>query len=150
MIDSSAMKSDGVEASGGVTRDAFERGIRMTLAARIGLVALLVGAATGCAARSDSYYARDVQALLETKGSDVSNCWSGVRATDPAAAGRVTVNFRVEEDTGNITNAALNAEETSASEAVSQCVLNSLQGLALQPGDNRPANAKYTWELPAP
>lgn len=122
----------------------------MTLAVRMGLVALLVGAATGCAARSDDFYAKDVKALLETKGQSVADCWAKVRSTDPAAAGTVTVTFRVEEDSGNITNAAVDAAQTTAPEPVSQCVVASLEGLALQPGDNRPANATYTWELKAP
>lgn len=119
-------------------------------AVRLGLVALLISAAAGCAARSDDFYARDVKALLETKGQSVTDCWMGVRASDPAAAGTVTVTFRVEEDTGNITGAAVDAANTTAAEPVSQCVIASLDGLALQPGDNRPANATYTWEFTAP
>lgn len=121
----------------------------MTRAVQIGLFALFVASATGCAARSDGIYADDVRALLETKGQSVSDCWAGVQTADATAAGTVTVTFRVEEDTGNISNAAVDPAQTTAPEAVSQCVIASLEGLALQPGDNRPANATYTWELPA-
>ncbi len=119
----------------------------MTRAVRIGLFALFIASATGCAARSDGIYADDVRALLETKSQSVSDCWANIRRADPAAAGTVTVTFRVEESTGLISNAAVEPSRTTAPEAVSQCVVASLEGLALQPGDNRPANATYTWEL---
>lgn len=117
----------------------------------IGLVGLMTFSA-GCAGaiRSDDIYSREVKELLETKGGQVSNCWGDARKTDPTAMGTVTVTFRVAEDTGAIENPAVDASGTTAPEPIQQCVLASLEGLALSPPDTRPANATYVWELGAP
>lgn len=119
-----------------------------TLFGFLALTTLLAGCSF--AARSDDVYERDVKTLLETKGEMVANCWGEVRKTDEQAQGTVTVKFRVVEDTGALESPEIDPTGTTASEPVQQCVLQSLDGLVLEPPDNRPAVATYVWELGAP
>lgn len=108
----------------------------------VGLVALGTLSA-GCAMRSDDIYAKDVQKVLETKGSDLAQCHAAALQSDPSAAGTVVVHFKVKEDTGEFTDPAVVPDKTTAPPALQQCVVQALPGLKLQPADNRPADANY-------
>ena len=46
-----------------------------------------------------------------------------------------------------ISNAEIDTEQTTAPEALGKCVLDALDGLALDPPDECPATATYTWEF---
>ena len=117
-----------------------------TLLIPLGIVAL---ASAGCAVRSDNIYQEDVTKVLMSKADYLSSCHGEALKSDPGAAGSVVVKFRVEEDSGNFTNAAVEPSTTTAPESLQQCTLTALDGLVLEPGDNRPANATYEIVFPS-
>ncbi len=97
----------------------------------------------GCAARSDNIYQDDVTKVLLTKADSLSACHGEALKSDPAAGGTVTLTFKVEEDSGNFSGAAVDSAATNAPEALQQCAISAVAGLTLEPGDNRPAAARY-------
>lgn len=113
----------------------------------LGVVALLA-MGTGCAVRSDSIYAKDVEALLETRGPQVSQCYGEILKANPSVAGTVAVRLTVEEDTGAVVNPSIESGQTTAPQELQQCVLSSLAGLTLQPPDtSRPGTGVYVWNF---
>jgi hypothetical protein len=110
-----------------------------------GLLGALATGSAACAARSDGIYQQDVLTVLEGKGGMVADCVGQAQAAGAAAEGVVTVNFNVEADTGNFVNPSIDGASTTAPAPLQQCVIQSLAGLVLEPGDDRPANARYCW-----
>lgn len=114
--------------------------------------ALLVACAalSGCSmsyyARSPEDYRQATRALLESKESTFKQCYEGVLASTPNAAGSVAVEFVVEEKTGKIlTPKSLPA--STAPEPLQECVVNGLNGLALDPPDQRKGLATMTFDF---
>ena len=120
----------------------------------LGLVVLGVAtSACSITARSPDQYRDDTQALLQTRREQIGSCYDVALKTYPTSAGRVTVRFTVEEDTGKITSLAIDDAASSAPPALRECVLRALGGLALAPPDARPGDATFVWEFspsPAP
>ena len=118
--------------------------------AAICLLALLAGA-VGCsfqyAKRDGESYRNDTRALLETQNDAIKACYDQQLKADPKTGGTVVVKFSVQEDTGKILNAQIDEAQTTAPEALSRCVLDALDGLALDPPDACEAMATYTWEF---
>jgi hypothetical protein len=117
----------------------------------LSFVALTLAFATGCsfAARSPDMYREDVQKLLEGQSASVQSCFVTALQADKTAGGTVTVRFTVAKDTGAFENASVDAARTTAPEPVSQCVLKSLEGLVLNPGDAQQGDATFAWEFRA-
>lgn len=117
----------------------------MTTLAALGLV---VGA-TACQfhARSADKYRDATQELLMTRQSQIQACYDEALKQDKAAQGMVKVNFTVQKDTGNIVDAAVDPNGTTAPPALGDCVVNALTGLALQPPDARDGLASFTYEF---
>jgi hypothetical protein len=115
----------------------------------VGLAALaftLGGCSASFYARSAEDYKSATRALLESKQSSFSSCYDGVLKGTPDAAGTVTVSFVVEEKTGKIiTPAAL--PESTAPAPLQECVVRGLDGLALDPPDQRKGVATMTFEF---
>lgn len=107
---------------------------------------------TACsfAARSPEMYRDDTQAVLATKNEQIRACYNDILKADPNAAGRVTLKFDVETEHGQIVNVAVDRENTTASDAVAECVTKNVAGLALAPPDQRKGEATWTWDLTAP
>lgn len=97
-------------------------------------------------ARSPEDYRSDTRALLETRSAQIQACYDKALASDGSASGSVLVHFTVAEKTGALTNARVLPEST-APESVGRCVLQTLDGLALQPPDQRAGNATFVWEF---
>ena len=120
------------------------------LGAGLTLATLALGLLGGC---SGSFYARSpedyrvaTRALLESKQSSFQQCYEGVIAGAPDAAGTVAVSFVVEEKTGKIiTPSAL--PESTAPAPLQQCVVQGLDGLALDPPDQRKGMATVTFDF---
>ncbi|MEA2746862.1 MAG: hypothetical protein QOI41_1005 [Myxococcales bacterium] len=116
---------------------------------------LIAGSAvllSGCsfAARSPEMYRDDTKAVLETKNNDIRACYDGVLKATPGAAGKVTVKFEVETEQGKIVNVAVDKPNTTAPDAVAECVTKSINGLGLTPPDKRVGQATFVWEFAAP
>ena len=112
----------------------------------------IVATVSGCgfAARSPDMYRDDTKAVLDTKSNDIRACYDGVLASTPGVGGKVTVKFIVEDEHGKITNVAVDKANTTAPDAVSDCVTKNISGLGLNPPDARVGQGTFTWEFAAP
>ena len=108
------------------------------------VLAIAAVGTTGCGLRSAEFYRDDVQKLLESKTGDISACYTGALKGDKKLAGPVTVRFTVAEDTGKITNPAVQGD---ANAALQDCVVKNIDGLELQPPDVNPGDGTFTWEF---
>ena len=107
-------------------------------------------AIAACAhARSPQAYEADTAKVIATQSGTIKACYDKVLATTPTAAGRVTVNFAVAEKTGQITNPQLDSAQTTAPDAVSQCVLAALPALVIAPADPKRGLATWAWDFSA-
>lgn len=116
----------------------------------LALLALAV-TAVGCsvAARDANMYAQDTQKVLESRNGAIKSCYDQLLKTDINVAGTVTVKFTVKTDTGDLTDIKIDPAGTTAPEALSQCVVTSLQGLKLNPPDAQEGLATYSWSFQA-
>ena len=102
----------------------------------------------GCSfhARDADSYRKATRALLETRKTEVQTCYDAELKKNPNAAGTVVVNFKVEQKTGKIAQAKVDAS-SDAPAGLSQCVVNAIDGLALDPPDAREGDATFRWEF---
>jgi len=111
---------------------------------------LVAGSLSACSmsyfARSPEDYKVATRALLESKQSDFKQCYEGVIASSPDAAGTVAVQFVLEEKTGKIINVS-SLPESTAPEPLRECVVKGLDGLALDPPDQRKGVATMTFDF---
>lgn len=115
---------------------------------QLSLLALAVAAA-GCSVniRSPEQYRDDTQALLETRNAAIKTCYDDALKTKTDLTGRVTVHFMVEKKTGKITNPAAVPAGTTAPEALTTCVVNSINGLVLTPPDDNDGDATFVYDF---
>lgn len=114
-----------------------------------GLV-LAVAASTGCTfiARSAEDYRAVTRELVDTRSGAITDCYDVALKTNEGAAGKVIVNFTVEKKTGVIMNPTVDERSTAPAE-LSQCVVQAVDGLTLDPPDQRDGVATFTWEFVA-
>jgi len=115
---------------------------------KLSLFALLA-ATTACEfhARSPEDYRDVTQALLDTKAADIKACYDGALKGQQDLQGRVTVQFIVEAETGQIKDVKVDPAGTTAPEVLSQCVTTSVGGLALTPPDKRDGIATWVYDF---
>jgi hypothetical protein len=105
---------------------------------RIVAAATLVAGLGACSfeyhARSPEDYRAATRALLESKQSDFTSCYA------------VAVSFEVEEKTGKIVTPK-SLPESTAPQPLQECVVNGLNGLALDPPDQRKGVATMTFDF---
>ena len=116
----------------------------------LALLALAV-TAVGCsvAARDPNMYAQDTQKVLESRSGAIKTCYDELLKTDKNISGNVTVKFMVKTETGDLTDIKVDPAGTTAPEALSQCVVTSLQGLKLNPPDAQEGLATFAWSFQA-
>lgn len=117
------------------------------------MIAMACVASSGLWGCSGSFYARSpddyrtaTRALLESKESSFKECYQGVLSGAPDAAGTVAVSFVLEEKTGKILTPA-SLPESTAPEPLRECVVKGLDGLALDPPDQRKGVATMTFDF---
>lgn len=110
--------------------------------------ALIFSAGCG-AARSPELYRDDTKKLLDGQSGALKACYDGVLKSDQKAAGKVAVTFAFEKKTGKLIDAKINPANTTAPDAVRKCVLTSLDGIVLEPGDKRRGEATWSWDFSA-
>lgn len=117
----------------------------------LALMAVLVASA-GCsfAARSPEMYRDDTKALLESKNAEIRACYDGILQTTPGVQGKVTVKFDVLTETGKISNVTVDPAQTTAPEPLHACVRKAIEGLAIQPADERKGEGTWSYEFTAP
>lgn len=115
----------------------------------LGLVAaaaLISGCSVSYHARSAENYRKDTRALLETRSESFRSCYEGVLASTPDASGTVSVEFVVEPKSGKITGAK-SLPDSTAPAPLQDCVVQGLEGLALDPPDQRQGMATMTFDF---
>ncbi len=108
--------------------------------------------AMGCsfALRSPDMYRDDTAKVLATKNEEIKACYDGAVKTTPGAAGKVTVKFKVEKETGKFMELAVDKANTTASDAIATCVTTAIANLSLTPGDKNMGDATFSYEFTAP
>jgi len=126
----------------------------MTYTSAIRTAGVFLAAITmfGCTfyARSQEQYRDDTSKVLETKTAEINTCYDAVLKSNASAAGKVTVVFTVEEKTGKIADAKADASRTTAPPPLVDCVVNAINGLVLQPPDQRKGNATFEYDFALP
>jgi hypothetical protein len=115
-------------------------------------IAFLASMSAACSfmARDTETYKNDTRTSLEAKNSAVVGCYDTALAANPSQSGNVVVTFVVEKKTGAITNVSADPNQSTAPEALQQCVVTALEGLTLDPADRREGQATFTWTFTAP
>jgi hypothetical protein len=110
---------------------------------------MLLTLAAGCSfhARSPDEYRDATQALLDTKSADIKTCYDDALKGKSDLAGTVTVHFTVEAETGKIGNVSADAAKTQAPDVLTQCVVKSIDGLALNPPDANPGDGTFEYQF---
>ena len=115
-------------------------------------ITLLAAASAGCSfyARSTDQYLTDTRAELEKQNSSIQGCYDTALAANPAQSGKVVVTFTVEKKTGNIMNVAADPNQSTAPDNLQNCVVKALEGLKLDPPDQREGQATFEWVFRGP
>jgi hypothetical protein len=112
---------------------------------------VLVASSIGCSfqyvARDVDTYRQDTRDLLSTKNGEIKSCYDEQLKADPNTGGTTVVKFTVQEETGQLINVVLDEEQSTAPDALNQCVLNAVDGLVLEPPDQREGVASFSWEF---
>lgn len=113
------------------------------------LVSLLASTSLGACsfhARGPEDYKKDTRALLETRDSQIRECYEKLLKEDKKAEGKVVLKFVVKSESGAITNVKASTKD-GASEELSACVTEAVAGLKLDPPDQRDGNAEFVYEF---
>ena len=102
-----------------------------------------------CLARDAETYRADTRSLLETRTRAVKDCYDVALTTDPKLDGQVVVTFKVEKKTGKIIDTAVDKGRTKAPDSLSKCIVEAVDGLTLDPVDQREGQATFSWTFKA-
>jgi hypothetical protein len=102
-----------------------------------------------CVARDAETYRADTRSLLETRTRAVKDCYDVALTTDPKLDGQVVITFKVEKKTGKILDTAVDKARTKAPDSLSKCIVEAVDGLTLDPVDQREGQATFSWTFKA-
>jgi len=102
-----------------------------------------------CLARDAETYRADTRTVLETRNDAVKACYDEALKADPAVSGTVVVKFKVEKKTGKLMDVGIDPARNQAPEALSDCIVKAIDGLTLEPVDQRQGDATFTWTFKA-
>lgn len=110
---------------------------------------LLSSLAWGCSyyARSADDYQKETEKLLASKNDELKACYDDFLTQKKKAEGTVVVDFTVEAKTGKILDPKVDKEKSTAPKKLQKCVLTAMEGLALDPPDQRTGVASFTYEF---
>ena len=120
-----------------------------TLLSLMFLAASTVVPGCSCVARDAETYRADTRSVLETQTRAVKDCYDVALTTDPKLDGQVVVTFKVEKKTGKIIDTAVDKDRTKAPESLSKCIVDAVDGLTLDPVDQRDGLATFSWMFKA-
>lgn len=117
------------------------------------LSVLLVAASSvmpgcSCVARDQETYRADTRSLVETRNKAIKECYDVALTTDPKTSGTVVVKFKVEKKTGKILDTTVDPA-SKAPETLSKCIVEAVDGLTLDPVDQRDGMATFSWTFRA-
>lgn len=113
------------------------------------LTASAVVPGCSCLARDAETYRADTRTVLETRNDAVKTCYDEALKADPTVSGTVVVKFKVEKKTGKIIDTAVDTARTKAPESLSKCIVEAVDGLTLDPVDQRDGMATFSWTFKA-
>ncbi|HRI06263.1 MAG TPA: AgmX/PglI C-terminal domain-containing protein [Nannocystaceae bacterium] len=102
-----------------------------------------------CVARDSETYRKDTRSLVETRNQAIKECYDVALATDANVSGDVVVTFNVEKKTGKIIDPKVDSGRTTAPESLGQCIVEAIDGLELDPVDQREGQATMAWTFRA-
>lgn len=120
-----------------------------TIFSLIVLTASAVVPGCTCVARDAETYRADTRSLLETRTRAVKDCYDVALTTDPKLDGQVVVTFKVEKKTGKIIDTGVDKTRTKAPDSLSKCIVDAVDGLTLDPVDQREGQATFSWTFKA-
>jgi hypothetical protein len=110
-------------------------------------VALVVMGCGHGVARDQNGYRDATREVVTAHNDRVKSCYDAALAREPTLAGRVTLKFKVEAETGKVLDPQVDRAATTAPESLSQCVVQAVSGLALAPPDKNEGHASFSWEF---
>ncbi len=112
-------------------------------------LALALSALVGCSfyARGPDDYRKATREVLETKNDTIKQCYKQELAAADTAHGKVVVRFEVEAKTGNLVKVKVVDKKSDASAGLQKCVVDALEGLKLDPADQRTGVATFEWDF---
>jgi hypothetical protein len=110
---------------------------------------LLAAFVAGCGgnARTPEQWTEDTYKLLESKSSDVQACYNEELKKNPLLEGKVTVDFVIQNRTGQFAKVRVDANKSTAADPARKCVLKAVEDLKLGPPDQNTGKATFTWEF---
>lgn len=115
-------------------------------AIKLAIIPLLLSAGCSFHARDADSYRTDTRELVDTRSPDIKDCYDVALQTNETVSGTVVVNFTVEKKTGKIMNPVVDPQTTAPPE-LAKCVVDSIDGLQLDPPDQREGQASFTWRF---
>lgn len=107
---------------------------------------LLLSAGCSFHARDADTYRQVTRELVDTRSPDMKDCYDVALQTNETVSGTIVVNFIVEKKTGKIMNPVVDPATTAPAE-LAKCVVQSIDGLQLDPPDQREGQATFTWKF---
>ena len=107
---------------------------------------LLLSAGCSFYARDADTYRQATRELVDTRSPDMKDCYDVALQTNETVSGTIVVNFVVEKKTGKIMNPVVDPSTTAPAE-LAKCVVDSIDGLQLDPPDQREGQATFTWKF---
>lgn len=113
----------------------------------LSLLLPIVASSTACSfvARDTPTYETDTSKLLDTRADALQACYDKQLGFNPQLAGKLTVTFTVEKKTGKLIQLAYDKNQTTVSEGLATCVVAALEGLKLDPVDQRDGVATFVY-----
>ena len=113
----------------------------------LALVGALVCPACSFMARDTPTYERDTSALLDTREAELRACYDAALVRNPSLAGKLTLTFKVEKQTGKFTQLSWDRNRTTVDELLATCVMTALDGLQLAEPDRRDGEATFSYSF---
>ena len=86
---------------------------------------------------------------VNARNKAIKDCYDVALTTDPKTSGTVVVKFKVEKKTGKLIDVGIDPARNQAPEALSDCIVKAIDGLTLEPVDQRQGDATFTWSFKA-
>lgn len=115
-----------------------------TRIASVGFAAVTLLSACQFHARGPEKYRMATRELVETRSAQIQVCYEEVLKKTPDAGGTVVIKFNVMPKTGAVESTEILQESTAPAD-LSQCVVKALEGLVLNPPDERQGEATFSW-----
>jgi len=119
----------------------------MTIFKPLSLITVAGLAACAGPQRNVATYRTDTASLLESRSPQLKSCYESALQSDTKLAGTVTVQFVLAPETGMIKHPTIDPTRSTATPALGECVLKTLDGLILAPPDRNEGRATFTYEF---